>query len=290
MRSDMTAAICGTRVSAMDAQENADPNLAGAAAVAAVVAAKCATKAASTPATPSTPLMRATLKPRRALQSLDCNIVPPTATSLRTGSSSGLPAKPAKRLLSSGEVKTQNAVKRQRGAEDKPALGGGQAAAASRSPVRVEGDSAAPHEALESENLAWMDMLLALLEKKYGPQHALPVSLSALEEAKMLQPGADKRRASEGDAATDRTRISSTGQAGGIATAPALRTRAETSRLVLEREEKEREERRRRLLVRHAQQIQDSSMRSSTSCGCKTGCLKMYGRPFALPPGSIDRC
>lgn len=289
MDSETTAAIRAPYLGAMNAQENADPNRGGTGSVTAMVAAKPAVKAATAPPTPKTPP-----KHRRPLQNVDCNSAPQSAVGRPAFSPARPPVNPAKRLpasLRGGEYKTrvpQNAAKRPRAIEEaaaKPALAS-LVTTAARSPVRVEGDDVEPGEALENENLAWMDMMLALLEKKYGLQHAIPISLADLEDAKMLQPRSKKRRTSEGGArepavrnrnplTTSAAALSLRGPQAGEAATPALKVRAEASRLVLEREEKEREERRRRLLLRHAQQIQDSSMRSSTSCGCKTGCLKM---------------
>lgn len=119
------------------------------------------------------------------------------------------------------------------------------------------------------ENLAWMDMLLALLERKYGRHEVASVEVSDLLDAKMFEPKAKKQRTEEPQEdsknGTDSCQIRR--QEGGEA--------LKRGRPAHENE-REREDRRRQLLLRYAQQIQDSSVNSSTTCGCKTGCLKMW--------------
>lgn len=122
----------------------------------------------------------------------------------------------------------------------------------------------------ERENLAWLDMLVALLERKYGA-HAAPLDLDALLAAKVFEP----RRASAEQVAGS----SSSGSRQQLhvptaATAAAATVKEEQP--ARDQAEREKEARRQRLLLRHALQVQDSSVASSTCCGCKTGCLKMY--------------
>lgn len=95
-----------------------------------------------------------------------------------------------------------------------------------------------------------MDVLLALLEQRYGKQQ-LPAELAELEA---LEPFRSAKR-------------------------PKLQ--AESGVQLSHEIEQDRDSKRQRLLLRHAQQIQASSVSSSTSCGCKTGCLKMYCMCFS---------
>uniref|UniRef100_K3X538 CRC domain-containing protein n=1 Tax=Globisporangium ultimum (strain ATCC 200006 / CBS 805.95 / DAOM BR144) TaxID=431595 RepID=K3X538_GLOUD len=132
----------------------------------------------------------------------------------------------------------------------------------------------------ESENLAWLDMLVALLERKYG-RHSIPVSIQALEDARMFEPRQKKQQldnAAGGGQETDASQNSSnsTSHSSRLPGKDPAVTEARSSRNELDQLEKEKEVRRERILRRHAQQIQDASVSSSTCCGCKTGCLKMY--------------
>ncbi|RLN47149.1 hypothetical protein BBJ29_002440 [Phytophthora kernoviae] len=170
-----------------------------------------------------------------------------------------------------------------------------------------------PSEQQESENLAWMDMMLALLERRYGSHPNLPVCVSDLEAANMLQSPQPKRYKTgiaavvqaipidNNSVAAPRTSLddsrtqNSTGQhqmTGGVTATHrsqavmhekpvTLNTQRIPARFSQEHQEQAREEKRQRLLLRHAQQIQASSVSSSTSCGCKTGCLKMYCMCFS---------
>lgn len=129
----------------------------------------------------------------------------------------------------------------------------------------------------ERENLAWLDMLVALLERKYGA-HAAPLDIAALEAANASAAAsvaaADARTSSDDNS-------TSVGFSGGgsrrvsgqHALQKELAMKDEPS--LRDATEREKERRRQRVLLRHAQQIQDSSVASSTCCGCKTGCLKM---------------
>ena len=161
------------------------------------------------------------------------------------------------------------------------------------------------------ENLAWLDMLVALLERKYQAYQP-PVCVEYLEDARMLdaywkkkenhthqqQPTRDqhaekhgveiKRDPSTSSSSTSsssslsakRARLSLGGgytvvstSAGGTTMVPTAST---FTALATAEKEKEKEERRLHALRRHAQQIQDTSVASTACCGCKTGCLKMY--------------
>ncbi|RLN60466.1 hypothetical protein BBJ28_00010234, partial [Nothophytophthora sp. Chile5] len=190
--------------------------------------------------------------------------------------------------------------------------------------ARSPADASPPSEAKESENLAWMDMMLALLEKRYGPRSTLPVCVSDLEAADMFQPRRNKKHKPVSDTAvqppaaparsgTSNSLIKPRTSLGPSkirpsngppdtalpttngASAASLNQRIASEMSVLkpadtpgipartdqEHGEKTREEKRQRLLLRHALQIQASSVSSSTSCGCKTGCLKMYCMCFS---------
>lgn len=146
----------------------------------------------------------------------------------------------------------------------------------------------------ESENLAWLDMLVALLERKYR-KHSTPVSIEALEDANQFEPRKTKQEqqhsismvpssagrdssASQTSSSNSKNSASSSRRTSGQHVAgkdQSASVKDEPSRDDQERLDKEKEERRQRILLRHAQQIQDASVSSSTCCGCKTGCLKM---------------
>ncbi|KAG7396378.1 Exosome complex component RRP41 [Phytophthora boehmeriae] len=170
-----------------------------------------------------------------------------------------------------------------------------------------------PSERQESENLAWMDMMLALLERRYGSHSNLPVCVSDLEAANMFQSPSPKRYKADIAPVAQPTPFDSNNVArprislensiaqvnvgqhqatGGAAVTRrsqatvdekslTLNTQQIPARFSQEQEEQAKEEKRQRLLLRHAQQIQSSSVSSSTSCGCKTGCLKMYCMCFS---------
>lgn len=163
-------------------------------------------------------------------------------------------------------------------------------------PELGEDGGGALNQSLASENLAWMDMMLALLENRYGAKHSIPISIADLEDAKMFQSQAKKRRIGDSSASIAQPVCNDPSDRGehkirnrdtvSVAALPPregtgnpmaiVKPRAtEPSRTVHSREERDREERRQRLLLRHAYQIQASSVASSTSCGCKTGCLKL---------------
>ncbi|GMF39663.1 unnamed protein product [Phytophthora fragariaefolia] len=135
-----------------------------------------------------------------------------------------------------------------------------------------------PPQGQESENLAWMDMMLALLEKRYGAGAALPVCLTELEAANLLQlPQRKKLKTSASRTSLDASRTHSSGRTPAHGSSDLQQSSARSER----EQELAKDDKRQRLLLRHAQQIQASSVASSTSCGCKTGCLKMYCMCFS---------
>ncbi|CEG40653.1 Metallothionein-like protein [Plasmopara halstedii] len=117
----------------------------------------------------------------------------------------------------------------------------------------------------DSENLAWMDMMLALLEKRYGPKFVLPVCLTDLEAANLFNLPQIKH-----SDVTEKCIDSKDGSMS-VVSATNLPDIPETPREI----------KRQRVLQRHAQQIHTSSVSSSMCCGCKTGCLKMYCMCFS---------
>ncbi|KAL3657749.1 hypothetical protein V7S43_017321 [Phytophthora oleae] len=139
-------------------------------------------------------------------------------------------------------------------------------------------------EQQESENLAWMDMLLALLEKRYSSKSSLPVCLTDLEAANIFQLPKDKKlKTGTFSSVKPRTSLDISRSATEVMKLPA--TSSTNSQQTPARFDHERgltqESKRQRLLLQHAHQIQASSVSSSTSCGCKTGCLKMYCMCFS---------
>ncbi|CAI5742588.1 unnamed protein product [Peronospora destructor] len=148
-------------------------------------------------------------------------------------------------------------------------------------------DFTSPLELQESENLAWMDMMLALLEKRYDANSTLPVCLTDLEAAntfqlpqrKKIKMGIASIRASfHSRSSLDATRIPPSSAS---STSSKISVTKLKPALFGHEHEQTTEEKRQRLLLRHAQQIQASTVSSSTSCGCKTGCLKMYCMCFS---------
>jgi hypothetical protein len=129
-----------------------------------------------------------------------------------------------------------------------------------------------------------MDMMLALLEKRYGTGNAPPVSLLDLEAANLLQLPQKKCLKTEAqlDAASGRSLDVARDQIKTVQTPATGSTNSQQTpaRFKLEPEQPK-ETKRQRLLLRHAQQIQASSLSSAASCGCKTGCLKMYCMCFS---------
>uniref|UniRef100_M4BSV0 CRC domain-containing protein n=1 Tax=Hyaloperonospora arabidopsidis (strain Emoy2) TaxID=559515 RepID=M4BSV0_HYAAE len=162
-------------------------------------------------------------------------------------------------------------------------------------------------ELQESENLAWMDMMLALLEKRYGSTGTLPVSLTDLEAANMLNVSRVKSLKTgfvNGQALPKRSRslndtkiktsVAGTfheGDDGKFSLASSRCLQQQHLLLHLDQEsEQTKASKRQRLALRHAQQIQASSTASSSSCGCKTGCLKMYCTCFSSRGFCHDGC
>ncbi|DAZ92657.1 TPA: hypothetical protein N0F65_001617 [Lagenidium giganteum] len=130
-------------------------------------------------------------------------------------------------------------------------------------------------------------MLLYLLERKYGA-YAAPVALEELEEAHILDAVYRGNRRAEQDSTSAAAAGASTLHVRGPNAAAADTGTSEA-------EERERDLRRQRILYRHAVQIQENSVSSTTSCGCKTGCLKMYcvcfsSRGFCHPDCSCEDC
>lgn len=143
-----------------------------------------------------------------------------------------------------------------------------------------------------AENIAWLDMLVALLERRYRGR-TVSVDVTKLQRADLFEhasrinasgiassPSQQSSRADEEPSTNSNTvdQASSIAcinppsqQSAAASTGPSTNTREQ-----LEQLDKEREDRRQELLLRHAQQIQDSSVTSTSCCGCKTGCLKMY--------------
>ncbi|GLE07138.1 hypothetical protein PINS_up017106 [Pythium insidiosum] len=122
----------------------------------------------------------------------------------------------------------------------------------------------------QRENVAWLDMLLALMERKYQGYCAPTICIQELETAQRLQ--RHWRWCSDPSYASTHTTTSSS-KARRLS-----HTLQEPSDDLhsTETSEQDPEERRVQMLRRHAQQIADTSVASTTGCGCKTGCLKMY--------------
>lgn len=285
------------------AQENCAPDHATHGSNASVVALKGPTNHASDEPTSPTHSSSSTISdvtpqttPRRALQVIDVNRMTPTASRSATASpASGLQQKPFKPtgIIGSAHGKAPlSGLKRKHWPADEytpnherkikqqlllsPRLG------------------SAFDDDYESENLAWLDMLVALLERKYG-NHSIPVSIKDLEDANQFEPRKKSAQqlisvlpaTSSGreSSASQTTNSSSKSNSGSRRTSgqhipgkeQALSVKDEPPRSDQERQdkEKEKEARRQRILLRHAQQIQDTSVSSTTCCGCKTGCLKM---------------
>ncbi|RLN80037.1 hypothetical protein BBJ28_00008828 [Nothophytophthora sp. Chile5] len=322
---------------ASDAQENQEP-------VHAAMDAQCAVVAPGPPAkveatqhsSASDPSHR---KHRRALNNIDGNRLPPTLNRSPPPPKRPLSAQPTRgpkgpvqaALPGSSHSHVARPIDAQmprsgdtKAAPRAPLTGLKRLATSTANGARSPPDASPLSEAKESENLAWMDMMLALLEKRYGPRSTLPVCVSDLEAADMFQLRRTKKHKPASDAAVqpptapaqsdtsnslskprtslgpNRIRPSSGPPDTALSTtsgasAASLKQRIASEASVLrpantpgipartdqEHEEKVREEKRQRLLLRHALQIQASSVSSSTSCGCKTGCLKMYCMCFS---------
>ncbi|TMW58150.1 hypothetical protein Poli38472_011738 [Pythium oligandrum] len=159
-------------------------------------------------------------------------------------------------------------------------------------------DLARPKTAVSSrhENIAWLDMLVALLERKYQA-HQLPVCLQDLEDTQTF---GVSRPQEHDERRVKRSRVTTTTDAKpantrAVDTPRGLDAEAAARYHKMSDAEKDKELKRLQTLRRHAQQIQDSSVSSSTCCGCKTGCLKMYcvcfsTRGFCHEGCSCDNC
>lgn len=134
----------------------------------------------------------------------------------------------------------------------------------------------------DSENLAWMDMMLALLEKRYGSNSSLPVCVTDLEAANLFQLPQSKKDKTEGTPAKSKSTVERCMKANDnrLSKVSATDLLEIPARVHLE-QDMGRKVKRQQLLMRVAQQIQASSVSSYTSCGCKTGCLKMYCMCFS---------
>ncbi|KAF1792262.1 Lin-54 family [Phytophthora cactorum] len=107
---------------------------------------------------------------------------------------------------------------------------------------------------------------VGLAGEALGSDSSLPVCLTDLESANMFNLPQSKKL--------------KTGIASNQAATNSTNSQQIPARLDHEQEQAK-EKKRQQLLLRHAQQIQASSVSSSTSCGCKTGCLKMYCMCFS---------
>ncbi|CAI5731849.1 unnamed protein product [Hyaloperonospora brassicae] len=153
----------------------------------------------------------------------------------------------------------------------------------------LKGSNPRHSELQESENLAWMDMMLALLEKRYGFSCTLPVSLTDPEAAKVLKLSHSKHLQTGSVSAQASLKRSRSVDDAYVKTAAGTVHGNRVLQLISSRHlqqqqaityldqesEQTRESKRQRLALRHAQEIQTSSVASSYSCGCKTGCLKI---------------
>ncbi|KAG7392420.1 Exosome complex component RRP41 [Phytophthora pseudosyringae] len=277
-----------------DAQENEEP-------VHVEIAAKLLVSASGPPvkaqgAKSSSPRDTGTRKLRRALHSVDSNrprpaVNPPRHPLSRSPSQSPTAAVEAKRARGQAADLIQNA--KGNTATEGPTTGHKRPATAAADEAKTPTGSGRQSEGRESENVAWMDMMLALLEKRYGSNASLPVCLTDLEAANMFQvsqrkklktgiasaPGATRSRSSL-DAPRHQTRATNSTMNAKASATSSTNPQQVTARVGHEFE-RPKEDKRQRLLLRHAQQIQASSVSSSTSCGCKTGCLKMYCMCFS---------
>ncbi|TDH73545.1 hypothetical protein CCR75_004074 [Bremia lactucae] len=134
-------------------------------------------------------------------------------------------------------------------------------------------------------NLAWMDMILALLEKRYGLDTSLPVSITDLEAANLYDLPQRKTRMwrlcpFKSMTCVDTTNTHNRANDNKMPATGHSNSWQISAGYNHEREQ-EKESKRQNVMLRHALQIQASSLNSSTSCGCKTGCLKMYCTCFS---------
>ncbi|KAI9910917.1 hypothetical protein PsorP6_010734 [Peronosclerospora sorghi] len=155
-------------------------------------------------------------------------------------------------------------------------------ATATMDEARTQADSTSPSRYQESENLAWMDMMLALLEMRYGDKYTLPVCLRGLEDTNLFQLP-QRKKIKTGVVPTqslfksDATKIHQSDAIHGTSNNfISFRQSQQLPTLRRHKQEQAKESQRQRVLLQYAQQIQVSGGSSSTSCGCKTGCIKMY--------------
>ncbi|GMF23475.1 unnamed protein product [Phytophthora lilii] len=281
------------------AQENQEP-------VGVRITSKALESAAPAPAKAkhSGPSASVSRKHRRALHSIDSNRPRPVSHSAVAAPKRPLSNAPSRALTdpleatkSGGQATTsiQNATEANKAAESMLS-GHKRPATTTELELKTPGELG-DHTEQESENWAWTDMILALLEKRYGSKSALPVCLTDLEAANMFKlPQRKKIKtgiASAPEAAKSRSSLDATRTSAAPQTSSGVGTKnckmpapsSTNSQQIPARSDREqepaKEDKRQRLLLRHAQQIQASSVSSSTSCGCKTGCLKMYCMCFS---------
>jgi hypothetical protein len=125
------------------------------------------------------------------------------------------------------------------------------------------------------ENVAWLDMLVALLERKYQ-RHAMPVDIEAIQDAKLLDAYWPQKTPPTATASSKRSRVAVRVDTPPSATSSLSSTSAGGGGAAVLSSQDDKEEKRTQALRRHAQQIHDTSVSSTSCCGCKTGCLKMY--------------
>ncbi|ETN15736.1 hypothetical protein PPTG_06945 [Phytophthora nicotianae INRA-310] len=270
-----------------EAQENQDPVDAKISTKSLVSASRSAIKAPEAKSSNAHDTSARTL--RRALHSIDSNRPRPTLNPTRRPPSNApshaptdpVEAKKVRRQAATSKqtfTKTNNATEGLITGHKRPATA---AANEAKTPTLSEGQS----DEQESENLAWMDMMLALLEKRYGSNSSLPVCLTDLEAANMFHLPQNKKiktgiSVTKSRTSLDDSRINTRANDTKLPATCSTNSQQISARFDHEPEQAK-EKKRQRLLLRHAQQIQASSVSSSTSCGCKTGCLKMYCMCFS---------
>lgn len=232
--------------------------------------------------------------PRRALQVIDANCMNQTPTTSRSAiasPASGLQQKPFKATGITGSAHGMaplSGLKRKHWAADECTPNNEQRSTKQQQLLLSPRLGSAFDDDYESENLAWLDMLVALLERKYG-KHSIPVPIKELEDARQFEPRKKSEQQTTSTASLSAGRECSASHTNSSSKSSSSRrmsgqhvagkdqtlVKDEPSRDDQDRQDREKEERRQRILLRHAQQIQDASVSSSTCCGCKTGCLKM---------------
>ncbi|KAI9981087.1 hypothetical protein PInf_010496 [Phytophthora infestans] len=274
-----------------DAQENQEPIDATISIKSLAPASKSATKAQGTISSSSQD--SSARKLRRALHSIDTNRPRPTVNP-STNPLSNAPSYTLTNAAETKKVRGHAATISQTSTATNDATEGAitghkRLAAAAANEAKMPTRSGGRSEEQESENLAWMDMMLALLEKRYGSDSSLPVCLTDLEAANMFHLPHSKRiktgiASTQGESKSrtslDANRIHTSAKDSKLPATGSTNSQQIPARFDQELEQAK-EKKRQRLLLRHAQQIQTSSVSSSTSCGCKTGCLKMYCMCFS---------